>query len=59
MEVLHKTEKPGSRILASLLETFPSCTSNLLTDSISTDSLNTKFALFRGEPSSLRRVIRE
>jgi hypothetical protein len=59
MEVLHKTEKPGSRILASLLETLPGCASNLLADSISTDSLDTKFALFRGEPSSLRRVIGE
>jgi hypothetical protein len=59
MEVLHKAEKPGSRILASLLETFPSCTSNLLADSISTDSLDTKFALFRREPSSLGRVIGE
>ncbi|KAF4951607.1 hypothetical protein FGADI_7382 [Fusarium gaditjirri] len=46
MEVLREAEKPGSRNLASLLETFLGSTSNLPADSIATDSLDAKFALF-------------
>ena len=57
VEVLHETEQPCSRILASLLEAFPGCASNLLTDGVSTNPLDAKLSLFGSEPSSLRRVI--
>lgn len=53
MKILHQAEEPGARILASLLQTFPSGTSSLLADSISLDPGDAEFAFLGGEPSSL------
>lgn len=59
VEVLHQAEEPSARILASLLEAFPGCSSNLLANSIAADSRDAELTLFGGQPSGLGGVVGE